>query len=80
MMDDLQKISLILKQYAPSTEVPSFGTTFEALGMNSYQMVEFIVQIEEEFDIVFPDEDILHLNTIGDVIQRIRADRKEAAV
>ncbi len=41
------------------------------LDINSYDIVEFICILEEEFDISVPDKKIKSLVTIGDIIKYI---------
>ncbi len=43
------------------------------LGLNSLELADLIVMCEERFGIVFEDEDLASLITIGDVVAYIEA-------
>ena len=47
----------------------------ENLGMNSYDTVEFVMELEEEFDIVIEDQELEKLNTVKDCVDLIRRKR-----
>ncbi len=38
------------------------------LGLNSLDAIELIFKIEEEFDLSIPDEDVMKLATVGDML------------
>ena len=44
-----------------------------SLGLNSLELADLIVMCEERFGIVFEDEDLASLITIGDVVAYIEA-------
>ncbi|WP_101772600.1 acyl carrier protein [Peptostreptococcus faecalis] len=48
----------------------------EDLDADSLDAVEIIMNIEEEFDIKIPDEDINDIKTIGDIIKYIEDEKK----
>lgn len=39
----------------------------EDLGADSLDRIEFVIELEERFDIVIPDEHAIELNTIGGI-------------
>ncbi len=45
------------------------------LGLDSLAMIELLFKIEETFDLEIPNEDLLKLNTVGDVTAYIEARR-----
>lgn len=45
----------------------------EDLGADSLDLVEIVMDIENQFGISIPDEDIVKLKTIGDAIKYIEA-------
>lgn len=47
----------------------------EDLDADSLDAVEIIMNIEEEFDIKIPDEEIDNIKTIGDIISVIESNR-----
>ncbi|HHG75301.1 MULTISPECIES: acyl carrier protein [Persephonella] len=47
------------------------------LGADSLDVVELIMAFEEEFDVEIPDEDAEKIQTVGDVIEYIKAKKGE---
>ncbi len=43
----------------------------EDLKADSLDIVELVMDMEQEFDIEIPDEELLNIHTIGDIIDRI---------
>lgn len=39
----------------------------EDLGADSLDIVEFLMEIEDRFELMIPDEDVLKLKTVGDL-------------
>lgn len=39
------------------------------LALNSLELVNFAVEVEEEFDVVIPDKEAMGIRTVGDVIK-----------
>lgn len=52
-------------------------TTFDELGMDSYEVVDFLLKVEEKFDVVIADEEMLRLHTMKDVLDIISEGCKE---
>lgn len=46
-------------------------STFEDLGADSLDIVEFIMAIEDEYDIQVADEEVEKVETVGDVVEYI---------
>lgn len=46
------------------------------LGADSLDVVEFIMEVEKEFDITIPDEDATKMETVGDAVKYIEAHAK----
>lgn len=38
------------------------------LGLNSFDLVQLVCNVEDDFDIEIPDKEIKNLKTVGDVI------------
>ncbi len=53
------------------------STTFEELGMDSYEIVDFLLKVEEKFDIVIADEDMFRVRNMKDVLDIISEGSKE---
>ncbi len=46
------------------------------LGADSLDVVEFVMEVEKEFDITIPDEEATKLKTVGDAVKYIEANKK----
>ena len=46
------------------------------LGADSLDVVEFVMEVEKEFNITIPDEDATKLTTVGDAVKYIDAHKK----
>lgn len=49
------------------------------LGADSLDVVEFVMEVEKEFNITIPDEDAGKLQTVGDAVKYIETHAKPAA-
>ena len=49
----------------------------EELGVDSVDLMEFIINLEEAFDIEIPDEDMDNFKTISDVVAYIHEELKK---
>ncbi|MCP4099439.1 MAG: acyl carrier protein [Planctomycetaceae bacterium] len=52
------------------------NTRFTDLGADSLDAVEFVMEMEEEFDINIPDDAGEHIQTIGDAVRYIENYRR----
>ena len=46
------------------------------LGADSLDVVELAMSVEDEFNVIIPDEEIENLKTVGDVVEFIQANMK----
>ena len=46
------------------------------LGADSLDVVEFVMEVEKEFNITIPDEEATKLKTVGDAVKYIDANKK----
>ena len=60
---------------ATVTEAAAF---VNELGADSLDVVEFVMEVEKEFDITIPDEDAAKLTTVGEAVKYIDAHAKKA--
>lgn len=68
-----QVIELVSSQIHIPKEQISLDSQFMAdLGFDSLEVVEFIMTVEEEFDIAVPDEVSETINTVQDAVQAIQ--------
>lgn len=49
----------------------------EDLGIDSVDFIEVVMQLEKEFHIKMPDEQIKRLRSVGDVIENIKQTTRE---
>ena len=68
-------------EYSYSSNIRGAEVTEEAsfindLGADSLDVVEFIMEVEKEFDITISDEDATKLVTVGDAVKYIEAHQK----
>lgn len=65
----LEKIQAMLAEELsiPVAQVTPDAKIVDDLGANSLDVVELLSQLEDEFDIVIPDDDIENLVTVADV-------------
>lgn len=71
-MSDYERICGIVGDIigAPAEDVAKNPQSFEA-GIDSLDMTEIILEVEEEFDLIVEDEE--HVRTINDILQRVEA-------
>ena len=77
-MSTFEKVKKIVKDKlnvdeAKITESASFVND---LGADSLDVVEFVMEVEKEFNITIPDEDAAKLEKVGDAVKYIDAHRK----
>ncbi len=66
-------IELVSIQIDIPNEQISLDSQFVAdLGFDSLDFVEFVMLVEDEFDIVVPDEESETINTVRDAVQAIQ--------
>lgn len=68
------------KKVSPEEIKPE--TTFEELGFDSLDGLNLIFELEEEFDIVVPDEQVQSMRSVAEVvagIESLTAEEPEAA-
>lgn len=53
-------------------EVTMESSFIEDLGADSLDIVELVMALEEEFDIVIPDEDAEKIRTVGEAVRYIQ--------
>ena len=58
---------------AKVTETADFAND---LGADSLDVVEFVMEVEKEFNITIPDEEAAKLETVGDAVKYIESHKK----
>jgi acyl carrier protein len=57
-------------------DVKEDATFVNDLGADSLDVVEFVMEVEKEFNITIPDEDAVKLEKVGDAVKYIDAHKK----
>lgn len=60
----------------PEAKVTESATFVNDLGADSLDVVEFVMEVEKEFDITIPDEEAAKLTKVGDAVAYIDAHKK----
>ena len=64
-----------LKKVAKNKEV-TLESNLKDLGLDSLDVVELLMDLEEEFDVEFENEEMVSLKTVKDVVETIDNKRK----
>ena len=66
----LEQLSEIIKSYTGENDIVIDKNTvlLNDIGLSSYDLVQLVCNVEDEFDIEIPDKDIHTFKTVGDVI------------
>lgn len=64
-----------LKKVAKNKEV-TLESNLKDLGLDSLDVVELLMDLEEEFDVEFENEEMVSLKTVKDVVETIENKRK----
>ena len=69
-----EKISEILKKISRKSEItvsPDSGL-YDTLGINSFEMLRVIFEIEQNYDIDIEKEEYASFRTVGDVVSSVK--------
>ena len=77
-MTTFEKVKKIVaeKLGVPEAKVTEEASFVNDLGADSLDVVEFVMEVEKEFDITIPDEEAAKLATVGDAVKYIEANKK----
>ena len=65
----LEKVIAILREYKQDeTLAVTESSTFSELGFDSLDIVELIMDLEQEFNIEIPDEELPKVQTVADIV------------
>ncbi len=67
----LERLANIISEYAdiPAEEITEATNIRTDLGLNSLELVNMAVAIEDEFEVEIPDREALGLETVGNVLE-----------
>lgn len=68
MLDKIRKILCEFVDLDPD-QITLDTDIHSDLALNSLELVNFAVEVEEEFDVVIPDKEAMGIRTVGDVIK-----------
>ncbi len=67
----------VIRVFADFKKVPTedikLETTFEELGFDSLDGLNLIFELEEEFDIVVPDDKVQSMRSVAEVVEGIQS-------
>lgn len=71
----IEKLIAIIKDFKedPSLEINENTVLVSDLEMDSFDLVQLVCSVEEEFDIRIPDRALKNFITIGDVVKYIES-------
>ncbi len=70
----LEKIAEIIKEQLNTDMEITGATSFkDDLGADSLDIFELVMALEEEFGVEIPSEDLENVNTVGDVMNYLKA-------
>jgi len=80
-MTTFEKVKEIIvdKLSVPESKVTEDAKFVTDLGADSLDVVEFVMEVEKEFNITIPDEEAAKLEKVGDAVKYIDAHNKAAA-
>lgn len=70
----LNKVKAIISEQLgiDESEITMESSFIEDLGADSLDIVELVMALEEEFEIVIPDEDAEKIGTVGEAVNYIK--------
>jgi len=69
---------VIADQLSMEVEEVNLESTFtDDLGVDSLEIFEIVMSLEEEFEIEIPNEDIENIKTIGDIVNYVKSKVEE---
>ena len=67
----IKKLEKLVKNYTHNDDLVITEDTvfFMDLGLDAFDLVQIICEIEDEFDVEIPDKVLKNFNTVGDVVK-----------
>lgn len=76
-MDQLASLSTILSEMRGVDAELKADTSFDELNMDEYDIVDFLMNVEEKIGISFDNAELLEVKTISDVMDMIDKNNQE---
>ncbi len=64
---------MIVEQTGLDSASIAMDSTTDDLGLDSLDIVELIMSVEEEWDVIVEDDDVIKFKTVGDVVTYIES-------
>lgn len=74
-MSTLENLRSLLKSKVKNADRITADSTIKDLGIDSLDLVDMMITLEEIYGVEFQDDDFLGIETIGDVVKRIDSKR-----
>lgn len=72
--DVADRVLAVLKRTSPGTAAPRLESALIGdLGFDSLRLLEFVAELEDEFGIYIPLNDLPEITTVGQAVDRIAA-------
>ncbi len=78
MKNYLQQFQELLKEHNINQPI-TLKTDLQKLGIDSLSLMNLIIEVEEKYGILFPDDELLAIKNVGDIITLWKAqiDKKD---
>ena len=73
MNDKLSKLRDFMAEFNPSMpeEIDTSMQIIADLGFNSLTLIELVNDAEDRFDVIFEDEELTKIDTVGDIFEML---------
>ena len=69
----LEEVAFLLKEQSGETHEPALTDNVKEIGLDSLDVVELLMSVEEEYDVSIPDEKVAECDTLNDVVDLVIA-------
>ena len=75
----LSKVRELLAEFEVEGDEVTMDSEFEALGLDSLDLVELSVKVEDEFSLEIEEDDLKDVVTVGDAVRLVMTKRSVSA-
>ena len=68
-----ERVKKIICEHLGVSEAPNHANPIDDLGADSLDVIELVMSMEEEFGIAIDDDEVEDLETVGQIVERVRA-------
>jgi acyl carrier protein len=76
-MKYFDELTALIAPYNHRKQEIQADTTFASLGMDSYEVVDFLVQVEKQFNVFIDDDAMLEMKSLQDVFDTLDKSSQE---